>query len=920
MSQSKYKNTVFLPNTSFSMRANLPVLEEKIIDEWHTKKLHKKIDAHSKEWPTYILHDGPPYANGHLHMGHALNKILKDMVIKYKRFQKHRVPYIAGWDCHGLPIEWKIEEKYRAKKKNKDDVPPLLFREECRNFAQKWVDIQKKEFGRLGLICDWDDIYLTMDFETEAAIVRELHRVLMSGHLYKGLKPVQWSVIEKTALAEAEIEYKEKTSSSIYVMFPIIDAEKKWGQKVSALIWTTTPWTLPANRAIAYMDDATYLLVQNKENTFIIAESLLKSLEDTTKDTYTVLQKIPSKELKDLKAQHPLFDQGYDFNVPFLVGDHVTLDQGTGLVHTAPSHGVEDFELGKAHNLEVPELMGGDGVYYAHVPLFGGQHIFKADPLVIDALKEASNLLFHTTIQHSYAHSWRSKAPLIYRATSQWFINMDHAHLRNDALKAMERISWHPQQGHNRLASMIKNRPDWCLSRQRSWGVPIALFVSKKTGEPLKDDDVNQRIYDAMYKEGADAWYKKNAQDFLGEKYKASDYEQVFDILDVWFESGASHAFTLEGKDHLKWPADLYLEGMDQHRGWFQSSLLHGIATRKKAPYKTLFTHGFVVDEKGYKMSKSLGNTINLEDIVKKYGVDILRLWVATSDYFDDLRIGENILTRQTDIYRKIRNMFRYLLGNLSEFKAENLVDHAQLEPLEKWVLHQLVRLENVIEKHILNFDFHEIFKELYQFCINDLSAFYFDIRKDRLYCDQLDSLSRHGTQTVLYHVFHYLSKWLAPILTFTMEEAWCTLYPESIFLETFQKTPSSWKQPHLEESFDTLRAIRRVVTGALEEKRAAGMIRSSLEAHVDIYVGPKDTSLFQNIHMADFVITSEVRLVFEVPPKESYQLEDVPHVGAIVHHATGEKCSRCWKVLEEVSTESQLCGRCAKVVEHYEI
>ena len=896
------------------MRANLPQLEETILQKWAKENLHQTINEQSQDWPTFLLHDGPPYANGHLHMGHALNKILKDMIIKYKRFQKNRVPYVAGWDCHGLPIEWKVEEKYRAQKKNKDDVPVIDFRAECRNFAKKWVEIQKEEFGRLGIICNWDDVYLTMNFETEALIVKELHRVLMNGVLYKGLKPVQWSVIEKTALAEAEIEYKEKTSSSLYVLFPIKDAEAKFGEKVSALIWTTTPWTIPANRAIAYMEDASYVVVKDQDNTILIAKDLVADLEKITERSFKILRELKGIDLEGLYARHPLQSHGYDFSVPLLAGTHVTLEQGTGLVHTAPSHGIEDFDLGKAHGLEVPELIGGDGIYYDHVPYFGGHHIFKADNLVIDALKAENNLFYDTKIKHSYAHSWRSKAPLIYRATSQWFIQMDGG-LKAKALDAIDTVDWYPSQGKNRLSSMVKNRPDWCLSRQRSWGVPIALFVSKKTGEPLKDETVNTRIFDAMKKEGADVWYKNDPQSFLGEKYKIEDYEQVFDILDVWFESGTSHAFTLETNPNLKWPADLYLEGLDQHRGWFQSSLLHSVATRNKAPYKAVLTHGFVVDEKGYKMSKSSGNTVNLEDIIKKYGIDILRLWVASSDYFDDIRIGDDILQRQIDVYRKIRNTFRYLLGNLTTFDPKNLVDYSDLDDLEKWVLARLSSLEASVNTNVDRYNFHDIYKELFQFCVNDLSAFYFDIRKDRLYCDHADDIKRKGTQSVLFHVFQKLSKWLAPILTFTMEEAWTTLYPEkSIYEETFEACPTAWSNEALLNRFEQLRAIRRVVTGGLEEKRTEGFIRSSLEASVDLYLPESVRALINGLCIDDFMIVSTVNLHFSDVPHTAYQLSDVKDVGVHITKAIGDKCVRCWKILEDVNEES-LCCRCQDVV-----
>lgn len=925
MSENKYKDTVFLPQTSFAMRANLPELEKAILAKWEQENLFHKIEEQEKDRDLFVLHDGPPYANGHLHMGHALNKILKDITIKYKRFQGKKVPYIPGWDCHGLPIEWKVEEAYRAQKKDKDEVPVLEFRQECRAFAQKWVDIQKEEFKRLGILTDWNTSYLTMTHEAEAEIVRQLHKILMTGYLYKGLKPVQWSVVEKTALAEAEIEYRDKTSFSVYVLFPllpnpILDLE----ESVSALIWTTTPWTLPANRAIAYKADATYVVAKGAATpAFLIAKDLMESLEKQTGITFSILKTLKGEDLRDFRSHHPLRKEGYDFEVPLLPAEHVTLDQGTGLVHTAPSHGIEDFELGKKYNLEVPELVGPDGVYYDHVPLVHGQHVFKVNEFIVEKLKDTGNLLYETKILHSYPHSWRSKAPLIYRATAQWFVSMDHNHLREKAINSIHQVKWHPPQGQNRLESMVQNRPDWCLSRQRSWGVPIAIFASKKTGEPLKDEEVNQRIYQAMLSHGADVWYARPAQDFLGDRYNGNDFEQVTDILDVWFESGTSHAFVLEKNPHLKWPADLYLEGMDQHRGWFQSSLLHSVATKGEAPYKTVVTHGFVVDATGQKMSKSIGNTVNLADIVEKQGVEILRLWVVNSDYFDDVRIGEEILKRQAEIYRKMRNTLRFLLGNLSGFSHSMKIDHTHLPEIEQWVLHRLTELDAQISKDLESYDFHHIFTHLYTFCVNDLSAFYFDIRKDSLYCNALNDPKRLATQTVLHHVFINLCKWLAPILTFTIEEAWGTYCPsDSVFLHTFDVLPPEWHMPHIGARYKVLRNIRRVITGAIEEKRTAGHIKSSLQAEAIVVTTDLEMAdLLNNIDLADFCITSATQVKVDTIPASAYSLEDVENLGVIIQEAKGGKCTRCWKILPEVITTdtndpSCLCYRCRKAVE----
>lgn len=920
MSDNKYKDTVFLPHTSFAMRANLPELEKSILEKWAQNNLSKQIDQQSKDRDLFILHDGPPYANGHLHMGHALNKMLKDIVIKYKRFQGKRVSYVPGWDCHGLPIEWKIEEAYRAQKKDKDQVPVLEFRQECRTFAQKWVDIQKKETQRLGIITNWDEYYLTMSHEAEAEIVKQLHDVMMEGYLYKGLKPVQWSVVEKTALAEAEIEYKDKISPSIYVLFPLVPNDITGKNLVYAVIWTTTPWTLPANRAIAYQDEATYALVQTSNNgpTLLVAHELVELLGQETGLEFSVLGTLRGSDLQSIKAHHPLYKSGYDFEVPFLAGDHVTLDQGTGLVHTAPSHGVEDFELGKKYALEIPELVGGDGVYYDHVPLVQGQHIFKANDILIQKLKEEGTLLYATQISHSYPHSWRSKAPLIYRATAQWFISMDHNNLRQQAIESIRNVTWYPSQGQNRLESMVKNRPDWCLSRQRSWGVPIAVFVSKKTGKPLKDPQVNDRIYQIIRMQGTDAWYSKSSQEFLGGHYNANDFEKVTDILDVWFESGTSHTFVLQNNPDLKWPADLYLEGVDQHRGWFQSSLLHSVATKGSAPYKTVLTHGFLVDENGHKMSKSIGNTVNLEDVVENYGVEILRLWVVNSDYFDDIRIGEDTLKRQTEIYRKIRNTLRFLLGNLNGFSESQEITYNHLPELEQWVLHRLGELSAQINKDIGLYDFHDIFVNLYTFCVNDLSAFYFDIRKDALYCDALNDQRRLAVQTVLHHIFKNLCKWLAPILTFTSEEAWSIYSPnDSIFLHLFEIPPTEWHKPHLGAKYKILRNIRRVITGAIEEKRSEGSIKSSLQAFTTIFASDPDMiDLLKTIVLSDFCITSGSNVMQETPPKNAYTLEDIENIGVLVTEAQGMKCVRCWKILPEVEENSScLCQRCQSAV-----
>ncbi len=911
--EKNYKDTVFLPQTSFGMRANLNELETNLLKFWKEINLYEKLKENSPGKEPFIVHDGPPYANGHLHIGHALNKTLKDMAMKYQRMSGKYVPFIPGWDCHGLPIEWKVEEHYRAKKMDKDQVPLLEFRQECRDFAQKWVDIQKEEFQRLGVTADWKDPYLTMNFESEARTVAELHKVLMNKSLYRGLKPVQWSVVEKTALAEAEVEYHEKTSNSIYVLFPANSPDPKF-KNVHAVIWTTTPWSLPSNRAIAYNPDLDYVVFESKGHPPLLCASPL--LNDVIKaaalEDVKVLFHCKGAELRELTAHHPWHGAGYDFPVPFLPGEHVTTDQGTGLVHTAPSHGVEDFQLGMEHGLEVPELVGKDGLYHDHVPLFGGLHVFKADAPIIQALQERGLLLAHTTIKHSYPHSWRSKAPLIYRATSQWFISMDTNDLRKKALASIEEVKWYPTQGRNRLKAMVENRPDWCVSRQRAWGVPITVFVSKKTGEPLRDADVNKRIEDAIKAQGTDIWYSKDPQEFLGTKYNIHDFEQIKDTLDVWFESGTVHALMKE------FPvADLYLEGSDQHRGWFQSSLLESCATRETAPYKAVMTHGFVVDEHGRKMSKSIGNTVDLQETIKTHGADIVRLWIAGSDYFDDVRIGKETLKRYEEVYRKIRNTFRYLLGNLGEFHVSHRVSYDQLPDLEKWVLHRLTELEKTVREKVGVYDFHGIFTALYNFCVNDLSAFYFDIRKDTLYCDVRNKEKCLAVLTVLDMVFEGLCKWMAPILTFTMEEAWRTRFPESsVHLQHLPQFPKNWHNPGVGAKWSTLRDIRRVVTGALELDRSQGKIGSSLQAHVKVFLQDEAFyDLLKTINLPELMITSSGEILWEEVPEDAFQLTDVPKVGVQVSLAPGQKCARCWRILPEVKN---LCERCDHAVSTY--
>lgn len=929
-----YKNTVFLPKTDFPLRASLPQKEAEILGTWQKENLYEAIKKQSKDKKeNFMLHDGPPYANGHLHMGHALNKILKDVVLKYQRMLGKWVPFIPGWDCHGLPIEWMVETEYKKQGKNKDHVPVIEFRAECRNFARKWVEIQAREFERLGVLGDWDHPYITMDFKSEAAIVQEIFKFLMNGGLYKGVRPIQWSVIEKTALAEAEVEYKDKTSPAIYVGFPIVKTKLDLLKGVEAVIWTTTPWTIPGNRAIAYGEDISYqvLLVEDhpklKGKKYLVAKDLAPSfVKEVGAVNHQILGAFQGSELAGTIAHHPFHGQGYDFEIPLLPGGHVTTDQGTGVVHTAPGHGVEDFLLGQKFGIEIPQTVGDDGVYYNHVPLFKGIHVFKAHEPVMEALDKAGFLLHKGEIVHSYPHSWRSKAPLIFRTTPQWFISMDTNDLRTRALEAIKKTKWIPAQGENRITSMITTRPDWCLSRQRAWGVPIALFVHKETGLPLKDQKVNDRIYQAIAQEGSDLWFGDGVEErFLAPDYNPKDYEKCQDIVDVWFESGCTHSFVLEENPELVWPADLYLEGSDQHRGWFHSSLLESVGTRGGAPYKAVLTHGFVVDAQGYKMSKSVGNAVSLDELIEKHGADILRLWVLGSDYSEDLRIGSEIIKRQEDIYRKLRNTFRYILGNITNTKIED-VPYDQLPSLEKWVLHRLAMLDKVIRQKSTTYDFHGLFKELYQFCAVDLSALYFDIRKDTLYCDARTTNTCQSTLYVLRQLFSHLTRWFAPILSFTTEEVWRAYHgpnASSIHLQDFPNVPQEWHQPDLEAVWDQLLNIRRVVTGAIERERAQGRLGSSLQAAVSLYL--EGHSLNQQIHdfpLAEIMIASKVDVILRKIPENAFVLEDVSHVGAVISLAPGTKCARCWRVLDEVGTipsHEDICNRCYKAVEELE-
>jgi isoleucyl-tRNA synthetase len=1021
-----WSKTLFLPKTGFPMKAGLPELEPRLLKRWASLGMYRRLREAAKGRPKFILHDGPPYANGNIHIGTALNKILKDMVTRGQQMLGYDSNYVPGWDCHGLPIEWQIEQAYRAKGQRKEDVPVLELIAECRAFAQTWVDIQREEFKRLGVEGDWDHPYLTMAPAAEAQIARELMKFVATGQLYRGSKPVMWSVVEKTALAEAEIEYHDYTSDTVWVGFPVLGSEASAlvGMNAKVVIWTTTPWTLPGNRAIAYSSKFKYLLLKVRKELPKPANVEQLAVEmDVTADEYeanrerfnarvrsfverfgdtaflvaanerlyreflgkigfeaTIFDKVEigGHLLAGMICAHPLRSHGYDFDVPLLDGDHVTDEDGTGFVHTAPGHGREDFEIWMANtaallargiDTAIPFTVDADGAFTREAPGFEGKRVITekgdkgdANDAVIKALVEAGALIARGRLKHQYPHSWRSKKPVIFRNTPQWFIAMDRpiggvdgvrplastpGEDRNDgsegsdpalardtiegftlrqlALRAIAETQWVPPQGQNRITGMIEAKPDWVLSRQRAWGVPIPIFVKDSPDgsyEVLKDEEVNRRIVAAIEEKGISAWHEPGAAErFLGNAYSPREWKKVDDICDVWFDSASTHAFTLEDPEHFPQLAGIrrkrdggedtvmYLEGSDQHRGWFHSSLLESCGTRGRAPYDVVLTHGFILDEKGEeKMSKSRGNVLSPQELMKTSGADILRLWVASSDYTSDIRFGPGILQGTAEAYRKLRNTLRWMLGTLAHYEGRQQTAPGALPELEQLMLHRLAELDEVIRGAYGEYDYRRVVATLSHFMNTDLSAFYFDIRKDALYCEPYSSAKRRAALETIEQVFRHVTLWLAPLLCFTAEEAWLARYPSedgSAHVQVFPEVPRSWRNDALAEEWEQIKRVRRVVTGALEIERANKRIGSALEAAPQVFIDDEQLlSALEGIDFAEICITSGIEIVEGEAPEGAFTLPDVPGVGVVPRKATGKRCARSWRYTDDVGSD----------------
>lgn len=918
----EYKDTLNLPETAFAMKANLPQKEPEILKFWDNRGIYQKIQEKNKGNQSYILHDGPPYANGNIHIGHALNKILKDIIIKYKSMKGYYTPYVPGWDCHGLPIELQVDKNLGAKK---EDFDNLKRRQLCREYAEKFVSIQREEFKRLGVFGDWERPYLTMSYGYEASIVREFLTFVKRGYVYKGKKPVHWCPSCVTALAEAEVEYNDKESPSIYVAFQLKDPERLFGEKNTyILIWTTTPWTLPANLALAVNPEVDYVAVRDKGRTFIVARENLEALRQKSILEGEIVKSVRGAQLEGLKAMHPFIDR----ESVVITGDFVTTGEGTGVVHIAPGHGEDDYEAGLRYGLDIYAPVDDKGCFTEAVPGLQGQFVFKANEQIIEILRQKDALLGSQKIVHSYPHCWRCKKPVIFRATAQWFISMDLNELRQKCLNEIEQVQWIPKWGRDRIYGMLLNRPDWCISRQRAWGVPITLLTCKSCGAFVRDDGLFERIIRLTEQEGADVWYRLSTEELLGDKARCAqcggqDFVKEMDILDVWFDSGVSHAAVLQRDSRLSWPADLYLEGSDQHRGWFQSSLLASVGITDKAPYRTVLTHGFTVDGQGKKMSKSLGNVIAPQEVIKSHGAEIIRLWVSAENYQEDVRLSKEILSRLTEAYRKIRNTARYLLGNISDFDGGDY--RSYMLEIDRWAMSRLHSLIKKLDDSYERFSFHEIYHGLYRFCVNDMSAFYLDILKDRLYTFRRDDPVRRAAQWVLREILINMTKLMAPIVSFTAEEIWQHIKgveQESVFLSDFPKADDSFIDLQLEELWDRLITIRDEANKALEIKRQQRFIGNSLEARLVLYCSEDLHELLaKRIDFLPYLfIVSQVELQTGSDAKETtlYKSDRLSGLFIDVQRAHGRKCERCWNYSETVGSfedHPEICERCHAVV-----
>ncbi len=951
-----YKDTLNLPKTKFPMKANLSQKEPSMLKKWETISLYKKLLEKGKDRPKFILHDGPPYANGHLHLGHTVNKVLKDIIVKYQTMGGKSAPFVPGWDCHGLPIEHNVEKKLGSKRHKMDK---LQIRKKCREYAERFVDIQRKEFERLGVIGDWENPYLTMNYDYEATIAKEFCQIYLDGYVVRSTKPVHWCPTCVTALAEAEVEYAPHTSPSITVRFPCSDEFKNWlrsrieglDQKSGCyvLIWTTTPWTLPANRAVAVHPDFDYVVVRvpadkakaalssekdGADEIWIVAEARLQAILlalGLEQQDVEILHELKGQELEGLQVHHPFIDrQG-----PVIVADYVTLDSGTGIVHIAPGHGTEDYESSRKYGLEVYSPVDDRGLFTKDVQGLEGQHVFKANPEVVEHLRQKGMLIHTEELSHSYPHCWRCKRPVIFRATAQWFISMDKNDLRSRALENIDRVKWIPAWGRDRIYGMVEARPDWCISRQRAWGVPITVFTCRSCGQSILTQEMADRIVEIFEKEGADSWFQRPVSDFIPEGYAcqscgSSDFKKEEDILDVWFDSGVSHAAVLERRQELSWPADMYLEGSDQHRGWFQSSLLTSVATRNKAPYRSVLTHGFVVDGKGKKMSKSVGNVIPPEKLIKRFGAEILRLWVSAEDYRDDIKISDEILQRLTEAYRKIRNTIRYLLSNLNDFDPDrDSVPLSELESIDRWALDRVFKVLKRVQKGYEEYKFHIVFHQIHQLCTVDLSSLYLDIVKDRLYCELQDGRPRRSCQTVLYHIARHLIVNMAPVLSFTADEAWSHLTGNentSVFFEQFPETQEDLLSEEEKVFWAKVIELRNEITKALELARREKRIGLALDAKVLVQL-PEDIGLKKDDKLAKCLrmvtIVSQLQLVDSFDEKHIkegniWQSEDLPGLLCLVLPAEGKKCARCWTWSTYVGKDKEfpdVCDRCARVL-----